>query len=324
MIVWNSSKFLLHSHLSGMIRPQTVFEIIQRTKGFEIAPNLEAVHKKMVCSVADERNFDVFFNKFKIFDRLTWHDWAIDMAICQICRDLEIEKIEYAEISFSIDKYLRHLGWTPKEVVKFICRSCDMHSRRFGVKVGLLLSLRYDSPKKSQIAFSDLIEDPEVEELLAGIDLVGDEKYFDAEFYKPIFDKWRQRGKILRCHVGEINGGGCHVAAAIKDLKVSRIAHGIQATDEDMKLANDCGVYFDVAIHSNLYTGVVSDVKKHPLKRMIENGCKVTLNTDDPVMCACTLDGEFHVAVKNGLIGLEDIDSIQRNAVEAAAFGHKL
>jgi adenosine deaminase len=52
---------------------------------------------------------------------------------------------------------------------------------------------------------------------------------------------------------------------------------------------------------------------------MMRRGCKVTLNTDDPVQCACTLDGEFSAAVKNGLITKEDIDKIQRNAVMAAA-----
>lgn len=306
----------LHRHMGGSIRAETVWEIIKRTKE-NIAPSLESVRKKMIVSGVDDRNFDTFFGKFRILDKLTWYDWAIDLAIQQICEDLEKESIEYAEISLSINKYMIHLGWTPKKVVQFICESYSRHSRRFGVKVGLLLSLKYESNRESQLNFANLIDDPDIRPLLSGIDLVGDENYYDVEFYKPIFDKWKSYDKILRCHVGELNGGRNNIISAIKDLQVNRIAHGVHATEEDVKIANEYGVYFDVAIHSNIYTGVVDDIKNHPLKNMVKWGAKITLNTDDPVQCDCTIDSEFSAAVKSKLITTDDIDRIQRNAVEA-------
>ena len=75
---------------------------------------------------------------------------------------------------------------------------------------------------------------------------------------------------------------------------------------------------FDLAIHSNLTTGAISDIMDHPMKRMLGLGCKVTLNTDDPTQFGCTLDDEFKLALDSGLITESQAKEIMSNACEAA------
>jgi len=50
-----------------------------------------------------------------------------------------------------------------------------------------------------------------------------------------------------------------------------------------------------VCVTSNFQSGVVNEVEKHPLPRMIESGLKVTVNTDDPSVSRITLSNEFQI-----------------------------
>ena len=192
-----------------------------------------------------------------------------------------------------------------------------MHSHEHNVGIGLLLSLTYECPRELQLLFSNTIINRTVQNNLCGIDLVGNEQHFDAEVYKPIFDKWRPYGKTLRAHVGEMPGSGPNIKTAIEYLGATRIAHGVQASDDVLKSAADRRIYFDLALHSNLTTGAWDRIETHPLKRMVELGCIATLSTDDPVQFSCTLNDEFELAQKHGLITEVQAKGIMKNAWRA-------
>lgn len=307
---WNGDKCDLHRHMGGSISPQTVIEILRRS-GTKL--RLDDAINRMVCN-GSNIGFKTFLDKFKILDSVPWPDWAIDLAIEQICSDLSAENIQYTEISLSINKYVYANKWSPKDVAMFIAESFRHHANKHKTEVGILLSLRYDSNREDQELYGQLVNDEDLRGLFCGIDLIGNEDLFDAEFYKPIFDEWRFNGKTLRAHVGEMPGKGANVREAIEILGVNRIAHGVQADDDTLKLAADRGVCFDLALHSNIITGAISNIKTHPIKRMMAAGCRVTLNTDDPIQFNCTLDSEFDLALRNGLIDEDQAIILMRNA----------
>lgn len=301
----------LHRHMGGSISHDTVLTILRRTNRADNI-DVELVRQQMVCDL-NNIGFDAFLKKFDILNKIPWPKWAIDIAIKQICDDLKSEGIKYSEISFSINKYV-DVGWNPIEIISHIGNKFEKYSSKRGIKTALLLSLQYHKPKEQQIAYSDLIKEKAVREIVCGIDLVGDERYYDAKFYEPILNKWREYGKVLRAHVGELKGTCDHIKSAIEDLRVDRIAHGIQADDATIDIAIKHGVCFDLALHSNLITGVWNQLKTHPLKRMIQNGCCVTLNTDDPIQFNCTLDDEFQLAIDNNLITTSQANQLMHNA----------
>jgi len=274
------------------------------------------IYKSMVC----DRNgigFTEFLKKFAILERAPWPSWAIELAIEQVCYDLAQEGIDYSEISLSIDKYLQYDS-DPVSVINMIDQAFKHYATAYEVKIGLLLSLKYDSDRSRQNNTASLIDRPEMKKIFCGIDLVGDERSFDAEFYKSIFDKWRFNGKTLRAHVGEMPGSSDNVRKAIEVLGVNRIAHGIQASDDTLKLAVDRGVCFDLALHSNLVTGAWGDITTHPLKKMLGMKCVVTLNTDDPIQFNCSLDDEFSLAITHSLISPDQAGDLMKNAWDAS------
>ena len=62
-------------------------------------------------------------------------------------------------------------------------------------------------------------------------------------------------------------------------------------------LARERGVVFEVCVTSNLQSGVIEDLSRHPLRRMLELGLLATLNTDDPAVSDITLSSEYAAAV---------------------------
>jgi len=304
--------FIATCSLGGSISPATVAEIINRT-GRANSVSLDAITQKMTCNKTN-MGFKAFLEKFAILNEIPWPDWAIGLSIAQVCDDIKAAGIDYSEISLSIGKYLTP-NRQPASVIQYIGELFEIHSKRNGIEVGLLLSLQYHSPRDLQLMHAHLIDNSKIRETFCGLDLIGDENYFDAKFYKPIFEKWRSYGiRTLRAHVGEMPGTGNNVRIAIEELGATRIAHGIQADNDVFKLAAERQVCFDLALHSNLVTGAWVDLHNHPIKRMLQLGCLVTLNTDDPIQFGCTLDDEFDLAIANGLIDASTALKIKHNA----------
>ncbi len=301
-----------HRHLGGSINVDFIWDTIQKFNLKHLAESREDVCRQMTFYPNEIRDFHRFLDKFRILDEITWNEELIDASIKSISADLESENVHYAWIDFSINKYM-HIGWHKHEAIKFIYDSFERH-RPGGV--GLILSLKYESMRASQRQYSKLIEHPIAADCLIGIDLVGDESYFDYEFYKPIFEEWNEAGKITRAHVGESQSSD-NVRKAIKGLNATNIAHGLKIFNDEclLKLALDAGVTFDMAITSNYLTGVWKDPQIHPSTAMIRAGLKVTIGSDDPVICSTTLENEFISAHAFGW-SLEECNKARQTAVD--------
>jgi adenosine deaminase len=289
-----------------------VWEVIQE-KGLKfLAESYSDVHKAMTFATDEHRDFHRFLDKFRILDEIEWDEGLIDRSVKAVCDELEKENIDYTWMDFSINKYM-NIGWHKTEAIKFFY-DCFEKYRPGGVK--LILSLKYESTRTSQKQYTKLIEDADTAEMLFGIDLVGDEAYFDASFYKSIFQDWVKAGKLIRAHVGESQSAE-NIKDAIEILGVSNIAHGIKIFDIPglVDLALGHNICFDLAISSNYYTGVIQDVKSHPIKKMLQEGLAVTLGSDDPIQCNTTLGREIKLAREIGITD-EDLDKMGETALK--------
>lgn len=283
----------IHRHFSGCLAADIVHRLLaQQCDYFPI----DDIRKMITFSGDDPYDFNYFLSKFQIFNRIRWTEYAIIDSIQYVIDGLVKEQIHYAEIQFSIGKYLSSGKWTPAEVIGFVGNVFNELSQKAGVKVGLLLSLRYDSDRSKQMQVASIIEDVK-SEYLCGISLVGDEAYFDPAFYSKLLRPWKLAGKGIVVHAGESRSAE-NVRRAILDVGADRIAHGIRVPAEDpsiLSLAKDRNVCFDIAPTSNILTGVCSsDLTQHPVKHMINAGCAVSIGTDDPAICETTLDYEYH------------------------------
>jgi hypothetical protein len=151
--------------------------------------------------------------------------------------------------------------------------------------IDYLLSLRYDSTQALTKILTDYIcQHDDIFETFEGIDLVGNEKEMFKNNLKEFMDPWQDKRKIIRAHVGEY-GDEQHIAYALRNLRINRIAHGICANDHDIiEEIKDKNIPLDICISSNFLTRNVKHIIDHPLKRLIKHGLRITLGTDDPTV----------------------------------------
>jgi adenosine deaminase len=106
------------------------------------------------------------------------------------------------------------------------------------------------------------------------------------------------------------------VWAAITNLPVTRIGHGVRSAD-DARLMEELarrGIVLEVCPGSNIALGLYPDRASHPLHRLIAAGVRVTLNSDDPPFFHTTLGMEYD---RSGL-GERELRGIARTAIEAS------
>jgi adenosine deaminase len=103
-------------------------------------------------------------------------------------------------------------------------------------------------------------------------------------------------------------------------LGAERIGHGVRAMEDESLVSflaeNSIGV--EANLTSNVQTSTVTDLRSHPLKRMLERDLLVTINTDDPGVSAIDLPHELDVAAPAAGLSAEQIKTAQLNAVKTA------
>lgn len=292
-----------HRHLGGCIPTWWVWQMVSENGWTYLGESHDEVKSSMTFTAGEAYNFHRFLDKFKILDHIKWDEKLIDSSIAAICHDIQREDIDFCWLDFSINKYMESMNWHKKQAIQFIH---ERFNHYLPGKVGLILSLKYESTHASQRQYAKLIDDPDIVDLLFGIDLVGDESYFNYQFYGPIFAEWNNAGKMTRTHASESQDyQNCY--NAIRDLKVKNIAHGINiyTSYEIMSYAKDMDVTFDLGITSNYLTGVWANKSSHPITNMIDFGLKTTIGTDDPVQCDTTLHNEYQVIKQLGVTDMQ-------------------
>ena len=301
-----------HCHFGGSITPEIIWQIME-FKNIKTTRTIHQLRKEMIISPQEiGLGFQRFLKKFNVLNQIQWDKDSIRFCTKKVCENYIKNDIKYINVSLSLNKYCN--GMTPNEAAEVILDVFESNSNV--IMINPLLAIPYNSDKDFQIfIMKSIMEDKNLFERFKGIDLVGDESYFDCELYKNNLKKWRN--KCIRAHVGEIKGTSKNVYEAIEILGVDRIAHGIFADDESIIKASEKGIWFDLAINSNMYIGSVKDITKHPIKNILNKGCRVTLSTDDPIQFSCDVEDEYKLAINKDLISEADSLLLSNIAIES-------
>jgi adenosine deaminase/aminodeoxyfutalosine deaminase len=139
----------------------------------------------------------------------------------------------------------------------------------------------------------------------------GDEVAGPARLFGEAYRYAQDAGLRLTAHAGETDGPES-IRAALA-IGAERIGHGIRAADDPdlLRQLREEGIPLEVSITSNVKTGAVRSLGEHPLRRIVDAGVAVTLNTDDPGIFETTLADEFRIAREVcGLSAAEVADAV--------------
>jgi adenosine deaminase len=146
----------------------------------------------------------------------------------------------------------------------------------------------------------------------------GSEERGPAELFTDAFAFARREGLHVVAHAGESVGPESIWAAL--ELGAERIGHGIAAASDERLMAHLKGrdIPLEICISSNIVTGVVKRLEEHPVRRLYEAGVPITLNTDDPAMFRCTLEGEYRLAMSKFGFSEAELRGIAENGFRYA------
>ncbi len=205
-----------------------------------------------------------------------------------------------------------------REYLHAIQEAAALAEARDGITLrGIVTPIRHFGPEKSKPIAECAAET--VGDFITGFGIAGDELVGKPKDFQWAFDCAREAGLRLTAHAGEW-GGAESVRDAIRDLRVERIGHGVQAID-DLALVDEiaeAGITLECCPGSNVFLGVYPSWSKHPIERLRERGVKVTVSTDDPPFFHTTMTAEYdHLA---DTFGWDDeiFAEINANALAAA------
>jgi adenosine deaminase len=136
-----------------------------------------------------------------------------------------------------------------------------------------------------------------------------------------MYDRARAAGLRVTAHAGE-DGPAQHVRDSIELLGCGRIDHGYHVVDDPelMALCRDRGIVFTVCPTTTLSTTIWRDIASpdHAIRRMVEAGLKVMINTDDSGLFRTTLDNEYALVMRNMGFDRRTMRDIVLNGIEAS------
>jgi adenosine deaminase len=151
---------------------------------------------------------------------------------------------------------------------------------------------------------------------LTGVDLIPSSYDSEADWSRAyeVAEGLAALGLGITANAGEFSIANLRAVLALPGIR--RIGHGIFAAFDAALLqeVQDKGVCLECCLTSNVVLGAVRSYEEHPVRRLIEAGIPVTLNTDDPVRFCTAIDREYALALRSGLTQ-QDLIKATANAI---------
>src|SRR5512135_119432 len=288
------AKVDLHRHLEGSLRLKTMLEVADQ-HGITIPADVFRLSSLVQMQEEEEFSFQIFLSKFNTIRLFYRSPDIIDRITREAVEDAARDNVRYMELRFTPVALSRAERFPLHDVIDWVISSAHKAAAEFGITVRLIASVnRHESPELAeQVAW---LAAEHQEDGLIGLDLAGNEAEYKSEPFYGIFREAKQAGLHLTIHAGEW-GPAANVREAIEELGAERIGHGIRVLEDPSvtALASERRTAFEVCVTSNHQSGVIPAPGAHPLRRMLDAGLNVTINTDDPSVSRITLSHEYHV-----------------------------
>ena len=274
-LIINAPKAELHIHIEGSMEPELMFELAARNRVTLPFATVEEVRRSY--DFRDLQSFlDIYYQGARVL--LRERDFY-DLTWAYLLRRAA-ENVRHAEIFFDPQTHTDR-GVPFETVVTGIHRALADGERQLGLTSKLIMCfLRHLS---ADMAMHTLDEALRYEGMIAGVGLDSSEVGHPPGEFREVFEKARRHGLSAVAHAGE-EGPPAYIWQALEELEVSRVDHGVRCLEDPRLVARLVAEQTPLTVCplSNVRLRVVNSMAEHPLKRMLDAGLCVTVNSDDP------------------------------------------
>ena len=265
----------LHLHIEGTLEPSLLLELAKRND-IQI-PFTDIDEIKSAYNFSDLESFlNIFYQGSRVlikeqdFYDLTW-------AYALKCKE---DNVVHAEIFFDPQTHVNR-GVNFDLVINGIHRALQKANKEFGLthKIIMCFLRHLDEVSAFEILDQALVH----KDKIIGVGLDSSEIGHPPRKFEKVFKKAIQNGFLTVAHAGE-EGPPEYIWEALKLLKVKRIDHGVQCLHDEklVKKLRENQIPLTVCPLSNIKLRVFDKMKNHNLKKMLNKGLLVMVNSDDP------------------------------------------
>lgn len=301
----------LHVHIEGTLEPELMFELAQRN-GIHL-PWVDVAGVRAAYQFHNLQSFlDLYYAGASV---LQTEDDFYQLAMAYFRRAVA-DGVKHCEVFFDPQTHTDR-GIEMATVIHGLARAASAIQAESGLSVYYILCfLRHLS---AESAMQTLLDALPYRQHFVGVGLDSSEVGNPPERFEAVFEQARLEGLPRVAHAGE-EGPPEYIWQALDLLRVARIDHGVRAEEDPhlMQRLHHEQIPLTVCPLSNLKLKVVDDLRQHNLKRLLEAGLCVTVNSDDPAYFGgYVLDNYRAVATALGL-SRENLYNVARNGFIAS------
>jgi adenosine deaminase len=301
----------LHIHIEGSLEPELMFALAKRNDVKLPYDSVEAVRR--AYQFGNLQDFlDVYYRGMSVL--VTEQDFY-DLAWAYLVR-AQADNVRHVEMFFDPQGHTAR-GVAFATVIGGLHRAIADARRELGVDASLIMCfLRHldeaDAEKTLDVALG-------FRDQIAGVGLDSSEAGHPPSKFKRVFQRARDAGLFLTAHAGE-EGPPSYVWEALDVLGVKRIDHGNRSLEDNSLVARLAGerMALTVCPLSNLRLRVIDELIHHPLRRMMDKGLMVTVNSDDPAYFGGYVNDNYRAVGSALSLTREEIIALARNSVQAS------
>jgi adenosine deaminase len=328
--VRRAPKVLLHDHLDGGLRPQTILELADEV-GHRLPADAAETLRKWFEDSANSGSLERYLETFD-------HTVAVMQTAEQLRRvarecvlDLAEDGVVYAEVRYAPEQHLAG-GLMLPEVVEAVGSGFtegEQEAARNGTPIvvrQLLTAMRHQARSREIAELVVAFRDRGV----VGFDIAGAEAGYPPTRHLDAFEYLQRENAHFTIHAGEAFGLPS-IWQAIQWCGADRLGHGVRIID-DITVGPDGGprlgrlasyirdkrIPLEMCPSSNVQTGAAPSIAEHPIGLLTKLRFRVTVNTDNRLMSGTSMTAEMSKLVEAFGYGVDDLRWFTINAMKSA------
>lgn len=315
---------VLHDHLDGGVRPQTVLELAGRAGVATPTDDVDELARWM--TITPDIAVEEAFTRFDLVGRVLQTPDALRRVAAEAVEDLAADGVIHAELRFAPLLHT-HGGLSPAEVIAAVSAGLD-DGEAAGCAARLIVCAMRDEPVDVSLAAIDAAIAAQSDGRVVGVDLAGLEMGHPAADHAAAFERAAAAGLGVTIHAGEMDGAH-QVQSALDTCVPDRVGHGWRVIDDcdvtDGRIValgptasalRDSGALLEICPTSNESLGL--PVERHPVRLLADAGFRVCLNPDDRSITTTSARRELQrVTDALGVSPIEHASMVERAAVGA-------
>ena len=305
----------LHLHLDGSL-PYGILPKLYELSGLDYEGDASGGIKNKFTVPEGCTSLEEYLKCFDLPIRLLQSKECLEAATSALIKELYSENTFHTEIRFA-PQFHRRKGLSLEDVVEAAIQGMNTGLRECpDMTASLILCMMIGATKEENNAVLDVAK-KYIGRGVGAVDRAGAERMRDLNLDRDLFAKASKLDIPFTIHAGEC-GSFENIRTAI-EFGAKRIGHGVAAYQDPgtIDLLVKKQIPIEVCVISNLQTIATPVDEVHPIKKLLDAGVAVTINTDNRTVSGTTLDREYEYIMKNCGFNEADIVKCQENARKA-------